>query len=163
SSFGCCRADRNMVAQAIIAILLDRVGSGPILAASSRRKPLHGKLVEPGSPPTFARPRTSSSRRSGPPGAGGGRGRRAAPPPPRSGSSSGRVAALHPTEVPPDIQSFREWDLGEDVQRAIEGMGISVPTPIQKLAIGPVLQGRDVIAKAETGTGKTLAFGAPIL
>jgi superfamily II DNA/RNA helicase len=42
-------------------------------------------------------------------------------------------------------------------------MGISKPTPIQALAIGPVLEGRDIIAKAETGTGKTLAFGAPIL
>ncbi len=42
-------------------------------------------------------------------------------------------------------------------------MNIEVPTPIQCLAIGPVLEGRDVIAKAETGTGKTLAFGAPII
>ncbi|MFN0243934.1 MAG: DEAD/DEAH box helicase [Planctomycetota bacterium] len=42
-------------------------------------------------------------------------------------------------------------------------MGIVTPTPIQKLAIGPVLEGRDVIAKAETGTGKTLAFGAPMM
>ncbi len=45
----------------------------------------------------------------------------------------------------------------------IDEMGITTPTPIQKLAIGPVLQGRDVIAKAETGTGKTLAFGAPMM
>ncbi len=42
-------------------------------------------------------------------------------------------------------------------------MGITVPTPIQRLAIQPVLEGRDVIAKAETGTGKTLAFGAPMM
>jgi superfamily II DNA/RNA helicase len=42
-------------------------------------------------------------------------------------------------------------------------MGITVPTPIQRLAIQPVLDGRDVIAKAETGTGKTLAFGAPMM
>lgn len=42
-------------------------------------------------------------------------------------------------------------------------MGITVPTPIQKLAIGPVLAGKDIIAKAETGTGKTLAFGAPMM
>jgi len=74
-----------------------------------------------------------------------------------------RVAALHPTDVPPEIESFREWDLGDEIQRAIEEMGIRVPTPIQKLAIGPVLERRDVIAKAETGTGKTLAFGAPMM
>ena len=49
------------------------------------------------------------------------------------------------------------------MQTAIEEMGITSPTPIQKLAIGPVLEGRDVIAKAETGTGKTLAFGAPMM
>jgi superfamily II DNA/RNA helicase len=42
-------------------------------------------------------------------------------------------------------------------------MNITVPTPIQRLAIQPVLDGRDVIAKAETGTGKTLAFGAPMI
>ena len=42
-------------------------------------------------------------------------------------------------------------------------MDIVKPTPIQALAIGPVLDGKDVIAKAETGTGKTLAFGAPMI
>ena len=42
-------------------------------------------------------------------------------------------------------------------------MGIETPTPIQRLAIQAVLDGRDVIAKAETGTGKTLAFGAPMM
>jgi superfamily II DNA/RNA helicase len=70
---------------------------------------------------------------------------------------------LHPVDVPPDIQSFTEWPLSDDVQAAILGMGITKPTPIQALAIGPVLEGRDVIAKAETGTGKTLAFGAPMV
>jgi ATP-dependent RNA helicase DeaD len=50
-----------------------------------------------------------------------------------------------------------------EIQDAIEAMGITTPTPIQRLAIGPVLEGRDVIAKAETGTGKTLAFGAPMM
>jgi superfamily II DNA/RNA helicase len=63
----------------------------------------------------------------------------------------------------PDIESFLEWDLGDEVQAAIAEMGITRPTPIQALAIGPVLAGKDVIAKAETGTGKTLAFGAPML
>jgi superfamily II DNA/RNA helicase len=73
------------------------------------------------------------------------------------------IEPLHPTADPPDIRSFREFDLPEELQQAIEAMGISVPTPIQRLAIQPVLDGRDVIAKAETGTGKTLAFGAPIV
>lgn len=39
-------------------------------------------------------------------------------------------------------------------------MGITSPTPIQRLSVGPVLKRKDIIAKAETGTGKTLAFGA---
>ncbi len=74
-----------------------------------------------------------------------------------------KIAELHPVDAPPDIESFHEWDLGEDIQQAIADMGITVPTPIQKLAIGPVLEGKDVIAKAETGTGKTLGFGAPMM
>jgi ATP-dependent RNA helicase DeaD len=45
----------------------------------------------------------------------------------------------------------------------LTSMGIDTPTPIQALSIGPVLDGKDVIAKAETGTGKTLAFGAPMM
>jgi len=63
----------------------------------------------------------------------------------------------------PDIETFDEWDLGDDVQGAIKEMGITKPSPIQALAIGHVLAGKDVIAKAETGTGKTLAFGAPMM
>jgi ATP-dependent RNA helicase DeaD len=70
---------------------------------------------------------------------------------------------LHPSDDAPQIKSFDHWALGPDVLGVIEDMGIEVPTPIQSLAIGPVLEGRDVIAKAETGTGKTLAFGAPMI
>jgi ATP-dependent RNA helicase DeaD len=63
----------------------------------------------------------------------------------------------------PAIESFREWPLASEVQDAIAAMAITTPTPIQRLAIGHVLAGKDVIAKAETGTGKTLAFGAPMM
>ncbi len=77
--------------------------------------------------------------------------------------TSGKIEPLHPSAEPPDITSFREWPLTEEIQRSIEDMGIQTPTPIQRLAIGPVLAGKDVIAKAETGTGKTLAFGAPMM
>jgi superfamily II DNA/RNA helicase len=73
------------------------------------------------------------------------------------------IEELHPTEEVPAVDSFREFDLGEQIQEAIAAMGITKPTPIQALSIGPVLAGRDVIAKAETGTGKTLAFGAPMM
>ncbi len=90
-------------------------------------------------------------------------GHSAAPAGPAQVSHRVKLEELHPNENPPDIETFTHWDLGPDVQAAIAAMGIAVPTPVQRLAIGPVLEGRDVIAKAETGTGKTLAFGAPIV
>lgn len=73
------------------------------------------------------------------------------------------VQPLEPTLEPPDIKSFDEFALAPEVKAAIRDMGITTPTPIQRLAITPGLEGRDVIAKAETGTGKTLAFGAPMM
>jgi hypothetical protein len=72
----------------------------------------------------------------------------------RSSAKAADLAPLQPVAEPPDIQSFLEWELGDDVQGAIAAMGITRPTPIQRLAIGPVLAGRDVIAKAETGHGQ---------
>ncbi|HYC78015.1 MAG TPA: DEAD/DEAH box helicase [Planctomycetota bacterium] len=61
------------------------------------------------------------------------------------------------------MTSFREWELAPEVLAALDADGITAPTPIQRLAIGPALDGYDVIAKAETGTGKTIAFGAPLM
>jgi len=81
----------------------------------------------------------------------------------KKSKSSPGIPPLEPLDEPPEIGSFREWDLDPAVLEAIDEMGIATPTPIQALAIGPVLEGRDVIAKAETGTGKTLAFGAPLM
>ncbi len=74
-----------------------------------------------------------------------------------------KVEPLHPTAEPPDVHSFREWELGDEIQQGIANMDIEVPTAIQKLSIQPILDGKDLIAKAETGTGKTLAFGAPMM
>ena len=45
----------------------------------------------------------------------------------------------------------------------IEAMGFEVPTPVQAQAIGPIMEGKDVIACAQTGTGKTAAFILPII
>jgi ATP-dependent RNA helicase DeaD len=70
---------------------------------------------------------------------------------------------LHPTLEPPDVPSFAHWALDPGILQGIANMGIEKPTPIQALSVQPVLDGRDLIAKAETGTGKTLAFGAPIM
>ena len=83
--------------------------------------------------------------------------------PRRPQRSYSNIEPLHPTAEPPDIETFDHWPLIDEVLESIAGMGIVNPTPIQRLAIGPVLEGKDVIAKAETGTGKTLAFGAPMM
>ena len=59
--------------------------------------------------------------------------------------------------------SFAELGLHQDLVRATERLGFEHPTPIQRAAIPPLLQGRDVLATAMTGSGKTAAFLLPIL
>ena len=58
---------------------------------------------------------------------------------------------------------FDVLELRPELMRALSGMGFFEPTPIQQRAILPLLEGRDVIAKAPTGTGKTCSFGIPLL
>ena len=60
-------------------------------------------------------------------------------------------------------ESFRALEVSEEVLRALEGMGIKTPTSIQKECIPIMMAGRDIIAIAPTGTGKTIAFGIPML
>ena len=59
--------------------------------------------------------------------------------------------------------SFAELNLSPEIQRALDDMGYQTPTPIQKQAIPLVLAGRDLLAQAQTGTGKTAAFALPLL
>ncbi|WP_455219979.1 DEAD/DEAH box helicase [Kaarinaea lacus] len=59
--------------------------------------------------------------------------------------------------------SFKELDLNENLLRAIEKSGFDKPTPIQQQAIPVVLSGQDLMASAQTGTGKTAAFVLPAL
>ncbi len=59
--------------------------------------------------------------------------------------------------------TFDTLGLGADILRTIEEEGYTEPTPVQAEAIPPVLAGRDVLAAAQTGTGKTAAFTLPIL
>ena len=54
-------------------------------------------------------------------------------------------------------------DISPEVLRAIAKMGISKPTPIQKKALPLMMEGHDLIGIAPTGTGKTIAFGVPML
>jgi superfamily II DNA/RNA helicase len=59
--------------------------------------------------------------------------------------------------------SFQELQLATPIQRAIDACGYTTPTPVQAKAIPEVLAGRDLMASAQTGTGKTAAFMLPVL
>ena len=58
---------------------------------------------------------------------------------------------------------FEDLSLSKPILRALAKEGYVTPTPIQKAAIPPLLEGRDLLASAQTGTGKTAAFAVPIL
>ncbi len=62
-----------------------------------------------------------------------------------------------------DINHFADFEFCEPIQRAIDEAGYDTPTPIQKKAIPQVLDGVDLLAAAQTGTGKTAGFTLPIL
>ncbi len=59
--------------------------------------------------------------------------------------------------------AFESFGLSEATLRAVRNKGYTVSTPVQAGCIPPMMEGRDVIAKAPTGTGKTMAFGIPII
>ena len=61
------------------------------------------------------------------------------------------------------ITSFDELDLLPEVHKTLQELSFTTPTPIQARALPAALAGRDVIGKAQTGTGKTLAFGLPLI
>jgi len=58
---------------------------------------------------------------------------------------------------------FSTFGLTDQIMQGVRAAGHTVPTPIQSLAIGPAITGRDVVASAQTGTGKTAAFVLPML
>ena len=59
--------------------------------------------------------------------------------------------------------AFSKFDLHPDLLKGVKSLGFTRPTPIQDDAIPPALEGRDVLACAMTGSGKTAAFLLPIL
>lgn len=59
--------------------------------------------------------------------------------------------------------SFDSLGLSPDILRAVAEQGYREPTPIQQQAIPAVLEGRDLMASAQTGTGKTAGFTLPLL
>src|SRR5260221_9890094 len=61
------------------------------------------------------------------------------------------------------MTTFNDLGLSSPVLRSIEALQFTTPTPIQARGIPLLLQGRDLIGSAQTGTGKTAAFALPIL
>ncbi|MDR3630286.1 MAG: DEAD/DEAH box helicase [Desulfocapsaceae bacterium] len=59
--------------------------------------------------------------------------------------------------------SFSNFNFHQKIQSAIQQSGYTVPTPIQQQAIGPILDKRDLLGLAQTGTGKTAAFVLPLI
>jgi ATP-dependent RNA helicase DeaD len=61
------------------------------------------------------------------------------------------------------VTTFADLGLSEPILEALRHLGYEKPTPIQEQTIPALLQGRDIIGQAQTGTGKTAAFGLPLL
>ena len=61
------------------------------------------------------------------------------------------------------ITTFEDLALSPEILKAVRRMGFANPTPVQAQTIPAMMDGRDVIAKAPTGTGKTCAFGIPLI
>jgi len=59
--------------------------------------------------------------------------------------------------------SFDDFSLSPAIRRNLERLNFTAPTPIQRDSVPAALEGRDVLACAMTGSGKTAAFGLPIL
>ncbi|NCT68274.1 MAG: DEAD/DEAH box helicase [Rhodanobacteraceae bacterium] len=63
----------------------------------------------------------------------------------------------------PEPIAFRDLGLADTLLQALTSVGYETPSPIQAATIPPLLQGRDVLGQAQTGTGKTAAFALPVL
>src|SRR6478672_4388621 len=59
--------------------------------------------------------------------------------------------------------TFAQFGLSEEITRAISDLGYEIPSPIQQKTIPLLLEGKDIIGQAQTGTGKTAAFALPVL
>jgi ATP-dependent RNA helicase DeaD len=62
-----------------------------------------------------------------------------------------------------DMVSFGSIKINKRVAQALTDMGFEEPTPIQQMAIPLLYEGKDIVGQAQTGTGKTAAFGIPIV
>ena len=65
--------------------------------------------------------------------------------------------------TPAEAGLFSSLPISEQVRKGLKGLGFTKPTPVQQMSIAPILDGNDVVMQAPTGTGKTFAFGIPLL
>src|SRR5690606_17708135 len=121
-----------------------RRGSGSGMRASARAS-TDGRAIV-GRAPSQARDDTATYRRV-----------HCAPHFPEAGASRTCMSA---DATPPD---FSDFALPAPMLRALQDVGYESPSPIQAATIPPLLQGRDVLGQAQTGTGKTAAFALPAL
>jgi ATP-dependent RNA helicase DeaD len=70
---------------------------------------------------------------------------------------------MNSSTTPSGAVAFADLGLAPALVSALAGVGYEIPSPIQAATIPPLLQGRDVLGQAQTGTGKTAAFALPVL
>ncbi len=102
-------------------------------------------------------PRTASAASTDLAEAAAGQPSTSAPATPELAAAAGQAA---PSEPP---SGFVPFGLGAPLLEGLEALGFREPSPIQKAAIPELLLGRDLVGQAQTGTGKTAAFGLPLL
>src|SRR3712207_6245841 len=73
------------------------------------------------------------------------------------------IVEARPTRLLARMTTFADLGLSEPILQALRDVGYESPSPIQEQAIPELLQGKDVIGQAQTGTGKTAAFGLPMI
>src|SRR6187549_1214349 len=86
--------------------------------------------------------------------------------PPRTFEWADRIRVGHPDSSESDtifVTTFRELGVLPDICDALDRAGITTPFAIQEMTLSVALMGTDLIGQARTGTGKTLAFGIPVL
>ena len=71
--------------------------------------------------------------------------------------------AARPIRRSNHMSAFSDMNLKQDITQALEELGFQEPSPIQEQAIPELLNGHDMIGQAQTGTGKTAAFGVPLM
>lgn len=80
-----------------------------------------------------------------------------------AGETSRAGAAVYPATYKDQVTQFSDFAISDALKQRIASLNFVTPTPVQEGAIPPALEGRDVLATAQTGTGKTLSFLIPIV